>query len=143
MNVPDTASRVEIVRGGRVEDQDSLSARAGRRQSLQCGEPAGGVPPGKLVLGAAVPVLDPQLDRREQQILDGPLDRAESQAFLEQAVCALLVEGRERARQPRRRRGSIATLAGERDRRGDIAGLVKRRPQRLDLGQLVLPMAPG
>ena len=80
----------------------------GRRHAQGGGKPAGAVAPRELVLGARRLALVQLLDRGEQHLLDGALDRAQGQALLHQPVGLGLVEAPERVMEARRRRGALA-----------------------------------
>ena len=108
------------------------------------GEAAGAVQPahrparGELELGLAIGVGGELVDRRQQQLLDGPLERPQRQALLDRAVGGVLVEALERGQQAAAVGRRRLALAGELDRRGDVAGLGERVAQGLQLDQLVV-----
>src|SRR4029453_6472788 len=106
--------------------------------------PTGRPAPREAVLRVgALPVGVERLDAGEQDLLDGPLDRAHSEALLDHAVGVGLIEAGERAAQARRRRRAGAALARQGDGRGDVVGLLEGRAQRLDLVEVELAMAAG
>jgi hypothetical protein len=136
--------RVHVARRARVEDQDTLLARGRRRHAGRRGQPAGRPAPREAVLGGrALAVGVDGLDPGQEDLLDGPLDRAHREALLDHTVGVDLVEARERAAQARRRRRAGAALAGQGDGRGDVVRLLEGRAQRLDLGEVELAVAAG
>ena len=92
----------------------------------------------ELELGLAVGVGGEAVDRRQQQLLDGALERPQGEALLDRAVGGVLVEALERGEQVVAVGGRRLALAGQLDRRGDVAGLGERVAQGLQLDQLVV-----
>jgi hypothetical protein len=94
--------RLDVESRARVEQKDALRA-AGRRDDAPVGvEPAGGPTVGELALGVAAVALLGLLDRGEEHLLDGALNRADGEALLHDPVGELLVEMVEGVEQPAR-----------------------------------------
>ena len=94
--------------------------------------------PGELVARGRPAVVRLVGHGRQQDLLDRPLDRAQREALLEQAVGSPLIKRLECPAQQGGRRGAGAALLRQRDRGGRVVGLRERLPQRFDLEQLVV-----
>jgi hypothetical protein len=92
------------------------SGREAGGEALQGRQPAGGVAPAELVLGRAQARVGLARHRGQQDLLDRALERAQRQAFLEQAIGLVLVESGERVGQAGAGGRALAALARRRDR---------------------------
>ena len=122
---------VELV-SRRVADHDRHRPHRRRRQPGGAPEPVGSPSARRTPRRPTRPIPPRDLvERREQHLLDGALDRAQRQRRLDRRVRPLAVVGAERADQ--RVRVGREALARARDGRRDRQTLLERVPQRRDL----------
>src|SRR4051812_10559399 len=124
--------------GARVEQEHAVGTSRGRGHAALGVQPARRPAAAELVLRLTPLAIGGEGDGGQQDLLDRPLDRAQRERLLEEAVGERVVEAVERLEQAVRRPGALAALPRDLDGGRDVVRLEQRPSQRLELGELVL-----
>jgi hypothetical protein len=122
----------------RIEQEHALRAAGGWREAAGAVEPAGGPAARPLQLRLAVGAGGCGLESGQEYLFERPLEGSHSQAFLELAVGAPLVEAVKGGEEAGGGGRAAAAAARNFDCRGDVVRLAERVAQGLDLGELVV-----